>query len=182
MSPQYGLSMWIFRSLRRIMRAVDIYSYKLSSEYKITSPQLLSLQTLEADGPLTNSALAKLIQLSPSTVVGILDRLEGKNLVARERSILDRRIVLNHITQAGSEMVHTVPSLLQNRLSDGFAELPDSELIIIAQSLEKIVALLEETDSEAAPLLETRPIEETSNPVEDLLVEVNRESSTDELH
>jgi len=160
MSTQPGFALWIFRSLRRIMRAVDVYSHKLSAEYKITSPQLLCLQTLYDDGPLTMSALAKLVQLSPSTVVGILDRLELKGLVVRERSTQDRRIVLGHITDSGRELVDTVPSLLQNRLAAGLSRLEERELIVIAQSLERIVSLLEVGDGEVAPLLEAGPIEE----------------------
>jgi DNA-binding MarR family transcriptional regulator len=168
-----SFSVWIFRSLRRIMRAVDVYSHRLSVEYKITSPQLLCLQTLADDGPLTVSAMAKLVHLSPSTVVGILDRLESRNLVVRERSTQDRRIVLVYITQAGRDLVKTVPSLLQNRLAAGLAELPESQLRDIAHALERIVDLLEVTDAEAAPLLETRPIEEASSPAADLLAEIN---------
>ena len=41
-----SFNLWIFRSLRRIMRAVDIYSRRLAAEFMITSPQLLCLQTL----------------------------------------------------------------------------------------------------------------------------------------
>lgn len=173
MKHQQNFSVWIFRSLRRIMRAVDVYSHRLSAEYKITSPQLLCLQTLESDGPLTNSALAKLVHLSPSTVVGILDRLEAKDLIVRERSTQDRRVVLVYITDAGRSLVATVPSLLQNRLAEGLSELPENELITIAQSLETIVDLLEVTDPEAAPLLETREIEEASVPADELLADVN---------
>jgi DNA-binding MarR family transcriptional regulator len=96
-----SFNLWIFRSLRRIMRAVDIYSRQLAAEFMITSPQLLCLQTLHDDGPLTTSALAKLIHLSNSTTVGILDRLEQKGWILRERSERDRRIVLVHITEQG---------------------------------------------------------------------------------
>ena len=172
MKQEPGFSMWIFRSLRRIMRAVDVYSHKLSAEYKITSPQLLALQTLNDDGPLTNSALAKLVHLSPSTVVGILDRLETRQLIVRERSTQDRRIVLVYITDAGRKLVKEVPSLLQNRLAAGLGELPEAELLTIAQSLERIVHLLEVTDEEAAPLLETRPIDESPASADDLLTEL----------
>ena len=94
--PRYDL--WIFQSLRRIMRAVDLYSAKLVSNYEITSPQLICLLTLHNDGPLTTSALAKLVHLSNSTVVGILDRLEKRGLIHRERGREDRRLVLVSIT------------------------------------------------------------------------------------
>jgi len=173
MANRDSFSVWIFRSLRRIMRSVDVYSHRLSAEYNTTSPQLLCLQTLADDGPLTNSAMAKLVHLSPSTVVGIFDRLENRGLIMRERSVQDRRIVLVHITEAGRELVATVPSLLQNRLADGLGALPENELLTIAQSLERIVDLLEVSDAEAAPLLETRPIEETTTPAEELPAEID---------
>lgn len=140
------------------MRAVDIHSRKLASEFKITSPQLLCLQTLHDDGPLTTSALAKLIHLSNSTTVGILDRLEAKDWVVRERSQRDRRIVLVHITTEGEEALRSAPSLLQERLASGLANLPETEQLAIAQSLERIVEMLEMTREEAAPLLESGPI------------------------
>ena len=116
MDPQSSFNLWIFRSLRRIMRAVDIHSRKLSAEYKVTGPQLLCRQTLHDDGPLTTSALAKLIHLSNSTIVGILDRMEQKGWVRRERSSGDRRIVLVDLTTAGEEFLAEAPGLLQARL------------------------------------------------------------------
>lgn len=177
MQYQENFSVWIFRSLRRIMRAVDIYSHKLSAEYQITSPQLLCLQTLKSDGPLTNTALAKLVHLSPSTVVGILDRLEVKGLITRERSTKDRRVVLIYTTEPGRNFVTKVPSLLQTRLSNGLTSLSESELITIAQSLETIVDLLEISDPGAAPLLETREIEESSIPADELMADVNKETT-----
>jgi DNA-binding MarR family transcriptional regulator len=155
--PRYDL--WILRSLRRIMRATDVQSRKLMAEYEITGPQLICLQTLLEDGPLTTTALAKLVNLANSTVVGILDRLESKDRVTRERSTQDRRVVLVCITAEGRELLARAPSPLQDRLALGLAELPETEQIVLAQSVERIVELLEVEDFGAAPLLETQPIE-----------------------
>lgn len=141
------------------MRAVDVHSRKLMTEHQITGPQLICLQTLLEDGPLTTSALAKLVHLAASTVVGILDRLETKGWVARERSTLDRRVVLVHITDKGRELVSQAPSPLQDRLVHGLAELPVKEQARLAQAVETIVDLLEVADFGAAPLLESQPIE-----------------------
>ena len=143
------------------MRAVDIHSRKLSAEYMVTGPQLLCLQVLHDDGPLTTSALAKLVHLSNSTIVGILDRMEQKGWVVRERSTGDRRVVLVDLTQAGESFLAEAPGLLQDRLAQGLRELPEKEQLRIAQSLETVVTLLEMEDHEAAPLLEAGPIVET---------------------
>ena len=160
MSEQSSFELWIFRSLRRIMRAVDIHSRKLSAEFMVTGPQLLCLQTLHDDGPLTTSALAKLIHLSNSTVVGILDRLEHKEWVVRERSTGDRRVVLVNITGRGEQFLSDAPSLLQDRLASGLHSLPEKEQLAIAQALETIVELLETGPQSVAPLLEAGPIVE----------------------
>lgn len=152
-----SFDLWIFRSLRRIMRAVDVHSRRLAAEFMVTGPQLLCLQTLHDDGPLTTSALAKLIHLSKSTTVGILDRLEQKGWVSRERSNLDRRVVLVHITADGEACLAAAPSLLQGRLAQGLRNLPEKEQLVIAQSLERVVEMLE-TRPDVAPLLEAGPI------------------------
>ncbi|MGD9546030.1 MAG: MarR family winged helix-turn-helix transcriptional regulator [Candidatus Krumholzibacteriia bacterium] len=158
MSESSSFDLWIFRSLRRIMRAVDIHSRKLSAEFMVTGPQLLCLQTLHDDGPLTTSALAKLIHLSNSTVVGILDRLEQKEWIVRQRGSGDRRVVLVDITPAGEKFLAEAPGLLQDRLAQGLRRLPEREQLVIAQSLETIVDLLEMGQQQVAPLLEAGPI------------------------
>ena len=158
MAEHSSFNLWIFRSLRRIMRAVDIHSRRLAAEFMITGPQLLCLQTLHDDGPLTTSALAKLIHLSNSTTVGILDRLEQKGWVLRERSERDRRIVLVHISASGEEFLASAPSLLQDRLASGLRALPEKDQLVIAQSLERIVEMLEMSRQDVAPLLEAGPI------------------------
>jgi DNA-binding MarR family transcriptional regulator len=157
--PRYDL--WIMRCLRRIMRAVDVQSRRLAAEYSITGPQVICLQTLHDDGPMTATALAKLVHLSSSTVVGIIDRLEQKGWVQRERSQTDRRQILIHVTDEGRDLLARVPSPMQDRLAQGLAELPEKEQNRLATSIERIVELLELPDFGAAPLLETRPIEES---------------------
>lgn len=153
--------LWIMRSLRRIMRAVDVHSRRLSAEYSITGPQVICLQTVHQDGPMTATALAKLVHLSSSTVVGIIDRLEQRGWVMRERSLKDRRQILIHTTETGRELLSSVPSPLQDRLEKGLGALPAKEQVELATAIERIVELLEVPDFGAAPLLETRPIEDS---------------------
>lgn len=141
------------------MRAVDIHSRKLSSEFQVTGPQLLCLQTLHDEGPLTTSALADFIHLSSSTVVGILDRMEKKGWLRRDRSSSDRRVVRITITPEGEAFLAKAPSLLQDRLARGLGDLPPQEQLAMARSLETILDLLETAPKEAAPLLEVGPLD-----------------------
>lgn len=161
MSSQPRYDLLILRSLRRIMRAVEVQSHRLAAEYAITGPQVVCLQAVGEDGPLVTSALAKLVHLSNSTVVGIVDRLEQKGLVARERSTVDRRVVLVHATPAGRDLLARVPSPLQTRLANGLARLPEKKQRALAAAAGTLCELLEVPDFGAAPLLETRSIDES---------------------
>lgn len=59
----------------------------------ITLPQSLVISTLIKSGEMKISELSRKINLSNSTISGIIDRLEKKQLVVRTRSEVDRRIV-----------------------------------------------------------------------------------------
>lgn len=153
------LDLRVLRSLRRIIRAVDLHSRQLASQHQITGPQLVCLLHVIEEGSVTVSGLAKGIHLSPSTVIGILDRLQAKDLVQRERSTQDRRQVLVSATEAGRALVAGAPSPLQDMLADALSVLPAKEQETIAGSLERIVELMEARHLDAAPILETGPLD-----------------------
>lgn len=143
------------RAIRRIIRSVDIYSHHLAIESGVTVPQLSCLLHVVETGPLSIKKLAEGVDLSSSTVVGIVDRLEGKGLVRRERSTQDRRQVLVCATEEGAVMASGAPSPLQNRLAEALDALPELERAAIALSLEKIVDLMEIGQVDASPILDT---------------------------
>ena len=156
--PKNSYDLRILQSLRRIIRSVDLHSRKLLMQHNITGPQLACLLAVNDHGPLTASTLAKEVHLSPSTIVGILDRLEQKFWVERQRSSQDRRVVNINITQAGHKLAESAPSPLQETLSNSLRSLAEIEQVSITLSLEKIVALMEADHLDAAPVLETGPL------------------------
>ena len=137
---KYGFR--VLKSLRRIIRAVDIHSRKLLSEFKITSPQMICLYMLRTRDEMTQSELAKEVDLGPSTITGIVDRLEAKGYVVRTRSAADRRRIMLQLTDSGRELVESAPSLLQDQLTASLMSLPELEQATIALSLERIVELM----------------------------------------
>ncbi|HZH56363.1 MarR family transcriptional regulator [Yanghanlia caeni] len=145
----------ILRALRRITRSIALHSRQLAAYSNITAPQLVCLRAVAENGPLTTTAISREIHVSPSTVVGILDRLEDKGWVLRERSREDRRIVMVSATEAGRNLVRDTPSPLQQKLAEALKELPELEQATITLSLERIVALMEDKDSNEPALPET---------------------------
>jgi DNA-binding MarR family transcriptional regulator len=148
----------ILRAIRRIIRGVDLYSKQLTATTRITTPQLMCLLSVVKAGSMTATSISREIHLSPSTVVGILDRLEEKKLVRRQRNREDRRVVTVVATDEGRRTAQEAPSPLQKTLADALGALPKPEQAEIARSLERVVALMEAQHIDAAPILETGPL------------------------
>jgi DNA-binding MarR family transcriptional regulator len=144
-------------SLRRIIRSVDIYSRQLNSEVGLTSPQLICLQSVVQADNSTLTMLTKAVSLSGSTVTGIVDRLETKGLLVRERATSDRRKIYLRPTTEGVEIVKASPSLLQDKFAASLGDLETNEQVKIAESLEHIVELMEAKDIDASPNLIPNP-------------------------
>ena len=143
--PKDRYDLRILSALRRIIRTVDIYSHKLANDHGVTVPQLICLTKVAESGPLTLRELSQQVYLSPSTLVGIVDRLERSGLFIRNRSSLDRRKVEISLTQAGKDMVAKSPAPLQDNLAQSIEKLNELEKSTIALSLDKLISLLDET-------------------------------------
>lgn len=139
-------------ALRRIIRAVDIYSRKLVAEHQITGPQLVCLNAVVEAGPLTATDLAHAIHLSTSTVVRILDRLEARGLIQRQRQRDDRRRVHVTATLAGHDLSVRTPYSAEHPLHLALRQLPERRRASIAALLEDLVESMDARDLSASPL------------------------------
>lgn len=143
----------ILRSLRRVIRAVDLYSRRLTAEYGLSGPQLQCLRQLEAHGESSTGRLAAAMSLSPATVCGILDRLESRALVTRERQAEDKRRVAVRLSDEGRAVVGEAPPSLQDSFLARLRALPAAEQAELGASLEKLVGLMAAAELDAAPIL-----------------------------
>jgi len=134
----------IFMDLRRIMRAMDVYSRQLSDSHGLTGPQMLCLREIAQQGSLTTGTLALAVALSPATLTGILDRLEMRGLVSRERRPEDKRRVVVSLTAHGRQMAQELPSPMQERFGAKLTSLPAEEQAVIRRALANVAGMMEE--------------------------------------
>lgn len=133
----------MLQAFRRSIRSLDVYSSRLAASYFVTSPQLSCLSYIANHKAVTPSQLCVQMYLSPSTINGIIDRLEIKGLVVRERSDPDRRKVQLYATKAGESLAERTPALLQQRLAESIKHLPENERTNIADVMEQLAGILE---------------------------------------
>ena len=70
-----------------------------------------TLRSLSVAGPMTQCDLGQLLDVSPATVVQLVDHLERAGLVTRERDPLDRRAYLLHLQPAATRVVEQAAPL-----------------------------------------------------------------------
>jgi DNA-binding MarR family transcriptional regulator len=134
------------QSLRRIVKAIQDFSQDVSSQFGITGPQLWVLKTIAGSRGLPLGELSKKMYLHPSTITGVVDRLEKKGYVTRERNSEDRRVINVRLTPAGDALAKTAPSPAQGKMIYGLRNLEEKEVTAIYRSVRKLVELMEAQD------------------------------------
>lgn len=140
-------------ALRRIIRATDLHSRKLGKQTGLTTPQLVIIQAVGRLEDPTVSDIAKAVSLSLATVTTILNRLERNGLVNRARSSVDRRRVIVTLTEQGQTLRASAPKPLQDSFVAKFSKLETWEQHSIVAALERIAAMMDADELDAAPLL-----------------------------
>ncbi len=77
-------------------------------EYDLTTPQFVVLEALHHLGPLPLGELAEKLLVTGGNVTYVMDRLESRGLVTRDRRTDDRRVVVARMTTEGRDLVSKV--------------------------------------------------------------------------
>ncbi len=132
----------VLDNLRRVFKVVHRYSKRAEKVGGLTGPQVWAMKVLAESAPIRVTDLARRMYLHPSTVVGILDRLEQQGQVTRTRSEKDHRVVTVTLTAKGRETVSKVPRIAQGLLLKGLEELSDGDLQTASEGLRRLVGIL----------------------------------------
>jgi DNA-binding MarR family transcriptional regulator len=84
------------------------------AEVQITPGQFGVLVLIEANPGSSQSALARAIGIERSTMVAVIDTLEGRSLVERRASKVDRRSNALVLSAAGTAMMNTLRPMVQD--------------------------------------------------------------------
>ncbi len=105
-------------------------------ESGFTLPQLSVISMLEKHGEQKVSELSLKMGLSDSTVSGILDRLEQKDIIKRERTKNDRRVVKISLTGKSKELCNDFRKKREEFFTQLLKSLSEQEIKDIIKGLE----------------------------------------------
>lgn len=168
MQQQADIADEVIVAIRRVIRAVDLHSRMLAASHGLTGPQALILKVLQS-GSLSAGELATRINLSQGTVTDILIRLEKRGLVKRVRDTEDRRRVLVEVTTDAQSLLAQSPPLLQERFAQRFRSLKEWEQTQLLASLQRIAAMMDAEDIDAAPVLSSGSMRASPRAVEEVV-------------
>lgn len=153
----------VLKSIRKIIRAIDLNSKKILRKHDLTGPQLLILKDLSDNGSCPVGSLAKRVSLSHATVTEIIDRLEKKGHVKRVKSEEDKRKVFVILEEKAANVLQQNPTLIQEKFMEEFTKLPDWEQSQILSNFQRVAFLMDAEDVDASPMLVNTSVIEEEN-------------------
>jgi len=114
----------------------------------LTMTQVRVLSTLQMQDGLAAGELAERLNVRPSTVTRIVDRLVRNKLVAREVDENDRRLVRHRLTKKGSSVFRELQSMGRERVSRVFDRLDDDQVKRVVEALRDLIDAVEAVANE----------------------------------
>ena len=145
-------------AMRQISRATGSDSRALAKASALSVSQLIALQEIKRAVTISPSKLAENMSLSRGAMTTLLNKLHARELVNREGDATDKRRWFFSLTEIGEKMLEQAPPMLHDQFSDKFGQLQQWEQSQIVSALERIVALLDAENIDAAPILDTQEI------------------------
>ena len=134
---RYTTSLWV-----RFLRFNLVSNKKLQDDLErldLTSPQFYVLATIGYAGGLPFGEIGEKMMVTVSNLTGIVDRLEEKRLVVRERDAYDRRVVRVTLTEKGLKVYKNTIPLFEKSISQFFSPLNKPQQKELASLLRKLI-------------------------------------------
>ncbi|MDB5972428.1 MAG: MarR family transcriptional regulator [Hydrocarboniphaga sp.] len=92
----------------------------------------------QADGPLTQTELARTLEIEAPSLVRLLDRLADKNWIERRSAPGDRRVRQVFLTPSALELIRQILPVVHQVKEEAFARLSAAEIAACLVTLGKI--------------------------------------------
>ena len=127
-----------FLNLGRTFEHLQQRAAELFKQHQLTPTQYNMLRILRgagSDGLTCSQATERMISPEPD-ITRLLDRMEARKLIQRERSRQDRRVVLTRITQEGLALVNELDQPIKALLKKHLGRVGQQRLKELIETLE----------------------------------------------
>ena len=118
------------------------------ANHGFTFVQWVTMMRVRDNPALTAGDLCRDLHHDSGAFTRVLDQLEERGLVRRERSEADRRVVLLYLTPDGRRVVESLLPIVVGRLNHALAEFSATEVATLTKLLRRLIARLEGRETE----------------------------------
>jgi MarR family transcriptional regulator, 2-MHQ and catechol-resistance regulon repressor len=154
----------------KLMRAAESVTTRVHLDIVgyLTVSQFGALEVLLHHGSLCQRELAGKLLRSPGNVTMVVDNLEHRGLVQRERDPADRRFITVHLTVKGRTLIRGLFPKVVEAVTREFAQLSPDEQHTLA-SLCKKLGLGRQSAKKARATVRPVPVDEAARPAVPLM-------------
>ena len=146
--PALGEALEFMRLLWAIDHRLQRQSKRMVAALGVTGPQRLVIRVVGRFPGLSAGQLAQVLHLHPSTLTGVLRRLERRGLLTRGRDHRDRRRAVLGLSAAGRQLDVEAAGTIESAIGEVLAGRSDRETAAVRRVL---VALAERLDPPLLP-------------------------------
>ncbi|HVV49318.1 MAG TPA: MarR family transcriptional regulator [Polyangia bacterium] len=141
---------------RAYTTAAVMFHAVVAERFGLSATDLKALDLLQRRGPLSAGEIAAHTNLATASVTSLLDRLERRRLVRRQRDRRDRRRLVVTLTPALEQAIAPLFAGLGGRMLARFRRYTDAEVATISRFLEDGAAELREEAAKLPPSVARR--------------------------
>ena len=142
-----GETLSFMQLLWAVTHGLESASKRMHAELGVTGPQRLVLRIVGHHGRISAGALAEVLHIHPSSLTGMLQRLEQAELIRRESDPFDRRRALLALTRRGMRLNDERSGTVEASVARALSKMSKERLAGAKAVLKAIAASLDAADS-----------------------------------
>jgi DNA-binding MarR family transcriptional regulator len=130
-------------------QALELASKRMALDLGVTGPQRFVIRLIGRSPGLSAGELARTLRTDPSTLTGVLQRLEAGRLIRRARDPRDGRRVLLSLTARGRSVDRRNSGTIENAVKIALRDVSPRDVGCTARVMRRIASSIMETGGKA---------------------------------
>lgn len=143
----FGSVLSFMRSLWAMDHALQSRSKRMETTLGVTGPQRLVVRVIGRRPNVSAGEIARMMHVHPSTLTGVLQRLEKRGFIHRTLDPLDKRRALFSLTELGEQLNETKSHTVEAAVRRALRRVPNDVLAQVHSVLENVKRELDRDDA-----------------------------------
>ena len=131
--------MGVIEQFRTVIRAIQAHSTWVERQCGVSAAQLWALWEIHAEPGLKVKDISERLSIQPATASNLLDKIQAKGLIRRDRCGPDQRVVQLFPTEAGEALLADAPGPAEGALLNALARMSTDEVASLGAGLSVLV-------------------------------------------